>query len=47
MVEQERYKYLMKKLITETENSRIQSAEEMIQKLVSELSGEKSYKPNH
>lgn len=47
MVEQERYKHLMKKLINETENSKIQSAEEMIQKLISELSGEKSYTANN
>ncbi|HLS08688.1 hypothetical protein [Lentibacillus sp.] len=47
MAEQERYKRLMKKLIRETESSKIQSAEEMIQKLVNELSSEKSYTPNH
>ncbi|WP_175284971.1 hypothetical protein [Lentibacillus jeotgali] len=47
MAEQERYRHLMEKLIKETENAKIQSAEEMIQKLVSELSGNKSYTPNH
>ncbi|GGK02935.1 hypothetical protein GCM10007063_26490 [Lentibacillus kapialis] len=47
MAEQDRYKYLMEKLIKETENAKIQSAEEMIQKMVRELSGEKSYTPNH
>ncbi|SFA88016.1 hypothetical protein SAMN04488072_10340 [Lentibacillus halodurans] len=45
MAEQERYKHLLEKLIQETENSRIQSVEEMIQKMISELSGEKSYTP--
>lgn len=43
MVEQERYKYLMEKMINETENAKIQSAEELIQKLISELSVETSY----
>ncbi|WP_167751317.1 hypothetical protein [Lentibacillus salicampi] len=47
MVEQERYKHLMKKLIKETESARIQTAEELVKKLVSELSGESSYSPNH
>ncbi|SFD97104.1 hypothetical protein SAMN05216238_106221 [Lentibacillus persicus] len=47
MAEQERYKYLMEKLIKETESSKIQSAEELVQKLVNELSGEKSYTPDH
>ncbi|HLR62359.1 MAG TPA: hypothetical protein VK097_07945 [Lentibacillus sp.] len=47
MAEQERYKNLMEKLIKETENAKIQTAEELIQKLVSELSGEKSYTPDH
>ncbi|WP_176447895.1 hypothetical protein [Lentibacillus sp. CBA3610] len=47
MVEQERYKHLMEKLIKETENKKIQSADEMIQKLISEISGRKSYSPDH
>ena len=37
MGEQERYKNMLKKLITETENEKIQSTEELIQMLISEL----------
>ncbi|GAA0446699.1 hypothetical protein GCM10008983_25730 [Lentibacillus halophilus] len=38
MPEQEKYKRLMEKVIQETDNATIQSAEEMIQTLVYELS---------
>lgn len=37
MKEQEQYKNLLKKLINETENFKIQSSEELIQTLVNEL----------
>lgn len=37
MKEQEIYKRLLKKLIDETENHKIQSAEELIQRMVKEL----------
>ncbi|GAB4072964.1 hypothetical protein GCM10028778_06240 [Barrientosiimonas marina] len=47
MADQEQYKNLMQKMIQETENHRIQSAEEMIQKLVSELSGKTTWHPDH
>lgn len=39
MKEQEIYKKLLKKLIDETENHKIQSAEELIQRMVKELTG--------
>ncbi|WP_170140780.1 hypothetical protein [Oceanobacillus arenosus] len=37
MGEQEAYKRLLKKVIDETENDKIKSTEELIQKLISEL----------
>lgn len=37
MKEQEQYKEMLKKIIDETENFNIQSAEELIQKLITEL----------
>ncbi|WP_197046561.1 hypothetical protein [Oceanobacillus salinisoli] len=41
MGEQEKYKRMLKRLIDETENHQIKSAEELIQKLVKELSNQK------
>lgn len=43
MGEQEKYKRLLKNLIDETENHKIKSAEELIQKLVKELGTNKLY----
>lgn len=37
MEEQERYKELMRKVITETENQKINTADEMIKTLVNEI----------
>ncbi|MGP4105590.1 hypothetical protein [Virgibacillus sp. L01] len=42
MVEQERYKNMLKKMIDETENSKFQSSEELIQALIQELTNGKS-----
>ncbi|WP_174614287.1 hypothetical protein [Virgibacillus ihumii] len=38
MVEQERFKHMLKKLIEETENAKFQSSEELINALIHELS---------
>lgn len=38
MVEQEQYKNMLKKVIHETESFKIQSSEELIKKLIDELS---------
>lgn len=43
MGEQEKYKRLLKNLIDETENHKIKSAEELIQKLVKELGNTQLY----
>lgn len=37
MVEQERYKDMLKKMIEETENEKFQSSEELIKALIHEL----------
>ncbi|WP_175631917.1 hypothetical protein [Virgibacillus siamensis] len=37
MVEQERFKHMLKKMIEDTENAKFQSSEELIQALVYEL----------
>ncbi|MFD2761214.1 hypothetical protein [Lentibacillus juripiscarius] len=47
MAEQERYKRLLEKLIRETENATIQSADEMVQKLVRELADRNTSAADH
>ncbi len=47
MAEQERYKRLMKKLIQETEDSKINSTEELVQKIIQELKPGSSFSPDN
>ncbi|MFC3041513.1 hypothetical protein ACFOGI_14805 [Virgibacillus xinjiangensis] len=50
MGEQERYKHLLKKVIDETENSKIKSSQELVQTLIRELSNpgeENSIRPQN
>ncbi|SDQ24894.1 hypothetical protein [Virgibacillus salinus] len=42
MVEQERYKNMLKRMIDETENLKFQSSEELIQALIQELTNGKT-----
>lgn len=46
MGEQEKYKNILKKVIDETENHRIQSSEELIQLLIHELKNGADFKEN-
>ncbi|MBU8790323.1 hypothetical protein NSA56_02980 [Oceanobacillus caeni] len=46
MGEQELYKRMLKKLIVETENQQIKSAEELIQKIVKELTNNQQLSGN-
>ncbi|WP_176330279.1 hypothetical protein [Oceanobacillus rekensis] len=42
MVEQEKYKSMLRRMIDETEKQNIHSSEELIKMLINELSGNKS-----
>lgn len=44
MGEQESYKKILRKLITETENEKIQTSEELIQLLISEINNNTNMK---
>lgn len=46
MREQEKYKHMMKKVIDQTENHKIQSSEELIQLLINELTNGTDIKGN-
>lgn len=47
MVEQERYKNMLKKVIDETESEKIQTSEELIRTLVKELTNNIGVKSQH
>lgn len=47
MVEQERFKTMLKKMVEETENAKFQSSDELIKALIDELTNGKSVADNN